>query len=131
LIADPATLEPMRRIVPPYSLNAWAAAALPAAAADTAYRDWYVGQAAESRRKLAAMCARLGLQTWPSAGNFILVRVGAHAPAIVSALGAKGIRVRDRSTETGCEGCIRVTAGLVDDTDRLMPAFEEVICAAR
>jgi len=131
LIADPATLEPMRRIVPPYSLNAWAAAALPAAAADTAYRDWYVGQAAQSRRKLAAMCARLGLQTWTSAGNFILVRVGAHAPAIVAALGAKGIRVRDRSTETGCEGCIRVTAGLVDDTDRLIPAFEEVICAAR
>jgi len=121
----------MRRIVPPYSLNAWAAAALPAAVADTAYRDWYVEQAAESRRRLTAMCARLGLRTWPSAGNFILVRVGAHAPQVVAALAARGIKVRDRSTEAGCEGCVRVTAGLVDETDRVIPAFEEVICAVR
>jgi histidinol-phosphate aminotransferase len=131
LAASPDTLEPMRRIVPPYSLNAWAAAALPAAVADTAYRDWYVEQAAESRRRLTAMCGRLGLQTWPSCGNFILVRVGGRAPAVVTALAGKGIRVRDRSTEAGCEGCIRVTAGLVDDTDRLIPAFEETICAVR
>ena len=131
LVGHPDTLEPMRRIVPPYSLNAWAAAALPAAVADTAYRDWYVAQAAESRRRLTAMCARLDLPTWPSQGNFILVRVGAHAPDLVAALAARGIKVRDRSAEAGCEGCIRVTAGLVADTDRLIPAFEEAVCAAR
>jgi len=131
LIGHPDTLEPMRRIVPPYSLNAWAAAALPAAVADTAYRDWYVDQAAESRRRLTAMCARLGLRTWPSAGNFILVRVGAHAPQVVAALAARGIKIRDRSTEAGCEGCVRVTAGLVDETDRVISAFEEVVCAVR
>ena len=131
LIASPGTLEPMRRIVPPYSLNAWVTAALPAAIADTAYRDWYVGQAAESRRRLAAMCARLGLQTWPSCGNFILVRVGPPAAAVVAALAAKGMTVRDRSTEAGCEGCLRITAGLVDDTDRVIPAFEEAVCAGQ
>ena len=131
LAANPGTLEPMRRIVPPYSLNAWVTAALPAAVADTAYRDWYVSQAAESRRRLTAMCARLDLPTWPSSGNFVLIRVGMRAPAIVAALAASGIRIRDRSTEVGCEGCIRVTAGLVDQTDRVIPALEEAICAAR
>lgn len=131
LVARADTLEPMRRIVPPYSLNAWAAAALPAAVADTPYRDWYVAQAAESRERLTAMCARLALDTWPSGGNFVLVRVGTHAAAVVAALAARGIRVRDRSTEPGCEGCIRITAGLVHDTDRLIPAFEEAICAVR
>ena len=131
LIARPDTLEPMRRIVPPYSLNAWAAAALPAAVADAAYRDWYVAQAAESRRRLAAMCDRLGLRTWPSLGNFILVRVGGSAKDVVAALAASGIKVRDRSAETGCEGCIRITAGLVEETDRVIPAFEEAVCAAR
>jgi len=131
LIARPDTLEPMRRIVPPYSLNAWAAAALPAAVADVAYRDWYVAQAAESRTRLAAMCDRLGLESWPSRGNFVLVRVGDGARDVVAALAAHGIRVRDRSSETGCEGCIRITAGLVEDTDRVIPAFEEAVCAAR
>ena len=121
----------MRRIVPPYSLNAWAAAALPAAVADVAYRDWYVAQAADSRARLAAMCARLGLESWPSCGNFILVRVGSAARDVVATLAAHGIKVRDRSSETGCEGCIRITAGLVEETDRVIPAFEEAVCAAR
>jgi histidinol-phosphate aminotransferase len=131
LIARPDTLEPMRRIVPPYSLNAWAAAALPAAIADLGYRDWYVAQAAESRRRLAEMCSRLGLQTWPSSGNFVLVRVGPRAADVVAGLAVQGIRIRDRSTESGCEGCVRITAGLVEETERVLPALEEAICAAR
>jgi histidinol-phosphate aminotransferase len=131
LVGCPGTLDPIRRIVPPYSLNAWAAAALPAAVADVAYREWYVAQAAESRRRLTDACARLGLRTWPSSGNFILVRVGARASDVVSALAASGIKVRDRSTEEGCEGCIRITAGVVDETDRVVPVFEEAVCAVR
>lgn len=131
LAAHEATLAPMRPIVPPYSLNAWVAAALPAAVADRAYRDWYVAQTIESRQLLATACARLGLHTWPSAANFVLVRVGSAAPSIVAALAARGIRVRDRSQEAGCEGCIRITAGLVEETARLIPVLEEVVCAAR
>jgi histidinol-phosphate aminotransferase len=130
LVAHPDTLSPMRRIVPPYSVNAWAAAVLPTAVADVNYRDWYVREAAQSRRLLFAMCERLGLQTWPSRANFVLIRVG-DAAALVTALAARGIRVRDRSHEAGCEGCVRVTAGVVADTTRLIRAFEEVICAAR
>ena len=130
LLAHPDTLAPMRNVVPPYSVNAWAAAVLPTATADVAYRDWYVRQAAESRRLLFAMCERLHLQTWPSRANFVLIRVG-DAPGVVAALAGRGFRVRDRSHEAGCAGCVRITAGVVADTERLIPAFEEVICAAR
>jgi histidinol-phosphate aminotransferase len=129
LVALPATLAPLRQVVPPFSLNAWATAALPVAIADLAYRDWYLEQAAESRALLFEACARLGLRTWPSVANFLLVRVG-NAPAVVSALAARGIRVRDRSKEHGCAQCIRITAGLVEDTRRAITALEEVLCAA-
>ena len=131
LVAHEETLAPMRRIVPPYSLNAWVTAVLPAAVADQRYRDWYVAQSAESRQLIAGACARLGLRAWPSHANFVLVRVGAAASAVVAALAARGIRVRDRSREPGCEGCIRITAGIVDETARLIPALEEAVCAAR
>lgn len=131
LVAHEDALAPMRRIVPPYSLNAWVAAVLPAAVADHGYRDWYVAQSAESRRLIADACGRLGLRTWPSDANFVLVRVGSGAAAVVAALAARGIRVRDRSREPGCEGCIRITAGIVDETARLIPALEEAVCAAR
>ncbi|HEY2434102.1 MAG TPA: histidinol-phosphate transaminase [Vicinamibacterales bacterium] len=131
LVAREDTLAPMRRVVPPFSLNAWVTAVLPAAVRDRDYRNWYVAQSAESRRLLADACTRLGLRTWPSHANFLLIHVGHAAPAVVAALAARGIRVRDRSQEAGCEGCIRITAGLVEDTRRLIPAFEEVVCAGR
>jgi len=131
VIAAPELLEPMRRVVPPYTLNAWATAALPVAIRDRAYRDWYLRESQESRRLLSAAIGTLGLQTWPSAANFALVRVGDRVGQIVEALAAKGIRVRDRSQEPGCEGCIRITAGLVDDTRRAIAALEEILCGAR
>jgi histidinol-phosphate aminotransferase len=131
LVAHEDTLAPMRRIVPPYSVNAWAAAALPAAVADRDYRDWYVRETVASRDLLFAACERLGLRTWPSHGNFLLVQIGPAAPEVVAALAARGIIVRDRSSEAGCEGCVRITAGLLADTERLIPALEEVVCATR
>jgi histidinol-phosphate aminotransferase len=131
VIAAPETLAPIARVIPPYSVNAWAAAALPAAVGDVEYRNWYVQQAAASRMLLADACRRLGLQTWPSAANFMLVRVGDGAPRIVAALAARGVIVRDRSKLAGCEQCIRITAGLVDDTTRLIAMLEEVLCAVR
>ena len=129
LVALPATLAPLRRVVPPYSVNAWAAAALPVAIADRAYRDWYLEQAAASRTLLTDACARLELRTWPSAANFVLVRVD-NAAAVVGGLAARGVRVRDRSADPGCRQCIRITAGLVEDTRRAIAALEEVVCAA-
>ncbi|PYR93051.1 MAG: histidinol-phosphate transaminase [Acidobacteria bacterium] len=129
LIAHPDTLAPIRRIVPPYSLNAWAAAALPVALNDRAYRDWYIAQAAESRDLLTKECVRLGLRTWPSAANFMLVHVGEKAPALTAALAARGIYVRDRSSEAGCQGCIRITTGVVEHTRQLIAALEEELCA--
>jgi histidinol-phosphate aminotransferase len=130
LVGLPATLAPLRRVVPPYSVNAWAAAAIPAAIADRAYRDWYLEQAAASRVLLTEACTRLDLRTWPSAANFLLVRVG-DGPAVIAGLAARGVRVRDRSGDAGCANCIRITAGVVDDTRRAIAALEEVLCAAR
>ena len=131
VFAAPATLAPLIRVIPPYSLNAWAAAALPAALADKDYRDWYIQQASASRMLLTEACRKLRLETWPSAANFMLVRVGERAPQIIAALAAKGVVVRDRSKEAGCEHCIRITTGLVDDTTRAVAALEEVLCGAR
>jgi histidinol-phosphate aminotransferase len=128
VVAAPETLAPLRRVIPPYSVNASAAAALPVAIADTEYRSWYLAQAAESRALMTAACSRLGLTTWPSAANFMLVRIGDRAPAIATALAARNIFVRDRSSEEGCRGCIRVTTGIVEHTRQLIAALEEALC---
>jgi histidinol-phosphate aminotransferase len=116
--------------VPPYSLNAYATAALPVALEDREYCAWYVAQARESRALLTDSCGRLGLRTWPSAANFMLVDAGQRAASLVGALAARDIFVRDRSSDFGCDGCIRMTTGIVDDTRRLIAALEEVWCGA-
>ena len=61
----------------------------------------------------------------------MLVRVGTRADEVVSKLAARGIFVRDRSGEPGCEGCVRITAGVVDHTQQCLLALEEILCGVR
>jgi histidinol-phosphate aminotransferase len=125
LIAHPSTLAPLRRILPPYSLNVCAVRALQAALADAAYVTWYVEQARQSRQLIYDWCGRFGVTFWKSEGNFVLLRVGEKAPALVAALAASGIHIRDRSRQPGCAGTVRITAGVVDHTERCLAAMEE------
>jgi histidinol-phosphate aminotransferase len=129
LIASAATLEPLRRVVPPYSINAVVAAALPAALGDRESLRWYLAQVDESKPLLYAAFERHGIPYWPSHANFVLARP-AGATSLVAALAARGIHVRDKSADPACPGCIRVTAGVVDDTRAFIAALEEVTCGA-
>lgn len=128
VVASPATLAPLRRIVPPYSLNVCAALALPAACADTEFYAWYLDQVAQSKTLMYAALDRLGVHYWKSDANFVLARFRGGAGPVVSALAARGLFVRDRSADAGCAGCIRMTAGVLDDTRALVTALEEVLC---
>jgi histidinol-phosphate aminotransferase len=132
LIGDPELIEVIRPVVPPYSLSVFAVAGWRAALRDRDYLAWYRMQVEESRELLYATAERLGMPYWKSAGNFVLVDVsGASEPgALVDALAARGILVRDRSADPGCAGCIRITAGLVRHTEMLIDALEG-LCAVR
>jgi histidinol-phosphate aminotransferase len=119
----------LRRSLPPYSINVMAATVLSAALNDRDYANWYRQQVERSRALVYGACDRLGLHYWRSHANFVLVRVGDDAPAIVDALAERKIFVRDRSTQPGCAGCIRITTGVVEHTDACLAALEEVLCA--
>lgn len=127
LVGDPDTLAPIRRVVPPYSVNACVAAALPAALGDTAYFDWYLDQVAQSKRLLYDAFDRLGVDYWKSAANFVLARFGEGCGRIAAGVAARGVHVRDRSRDAGCAGCLRVTAGVVEHTRAFITALEEVL----
>ena len=95
-----------------------------------AYTDDYLRQAEESKLLLYAACERWRLRYWKSAANFVLVRAGEHTAAVLEGALERGIYLRDRSTEPGCAGCLRITAGVVAHTRRAIAAIEEVLCAA-
>ena len=127
LVGHPDTLAPLRRLLPPYSVNVCAVRALDAALDDRAYLEWYVAQSEESRRLIYASCARLGLEYWKSQGNFVLIRIGDGATDVVQALADRAIHVRDRSKAPGCAGCVRITAGTVEATERCLAALEGIL----
>jgi histidinol-phosphate aminotransferase len=131
LLAHPDTLARIRPIVPPYSLNVCAAAGLRAALADRATLAWYVGQVERSREMIYDMCARLKLTYWTSGANFVLLRIGERAGDAVARLAARGIFIRDRTGDAGCDGCVRITAGVVEHTAQCVTALEEILCAER
>ncbi len=131
LIGRIETLAPIRRAILPYTLNAYAAAALPAALDDREYYEWYLAEVQESKRLLYDVLARAGVRFWPSDGNFVLVYFGGDLDRVIAAVAGRGINIRDRSADPGCAGCARITAGVLDHTRQLVAALEEVLCAGR
>jgi len=131
LVGAPDTIDPARFAIPVYSLNIAAVVALEAALGDLAYVQEYVRQVQESKALLYAACDRLGLKYWRSDANFVLVRIGDRVAEVIDGARARGIFLRDRSSEPGCEGCLRMGTGYVDHTQRGISAIEEVLCGAR
>ena len=111
-------------------MNIAAVVAVRAALEDRAYVDDYLRQVTESKALLYAACDRLGLTYWTSSANFVLVRAGGRLGDLVEGVAARGIYVRDRSTEPGCSGCVRIATGIVEHTRRCIAAMEEALCVA-
>lgn len=127
LAGDAEQMRAIRRLASPYNVNAVALAALPAALQDQEYMEQYVAEVRCSREVLERELEILGLRYWPSRANFVLVRVGLAYGEFIRALRGRGILVRDRHGDSGCEGCVRLTVGSLDQTQTLINALRDVI----
>jgi histidinol-phosphate aminotransferase len=131
VVGQPPALDPLRMVTLPFNINGVAIAATLAALEDQEFLPAYARQVAESRRRIYAACDRLGLPYWPSAANFVLVRVGDSVAPFVQAMAARNVHVRDRSKDPATPGCIRITAGVLEHTDRAIEALESVVGSVR
>jgi histidinol-phosphate aminotransferase len=128
LVGDAEQMTSLRLVASPYNVNAVALACLPEAIADQAYVSQYVSEIREERARLQSILEGAGIQFWPSQANFVLMRVGPskmQAASFVDSMRRRGILVRDRSSDYGCEGCVRITAGTKQQSDRLFSALQE------
>jgi histidinol-phosphate aminotransferase len=117
----------LRRVGSPYSVNSVALACLPEALADQDYIQRYVDDVLQGRKALEEKLKLLAIQYWPSQANFVLLRIGERAKKFISAMRERGILVRDRSSDYGCAGCVRITLGAAADNARLLAALPEVL----
>src|SRR5437763_17020971 len=117
----------VRRVASPYNVNGVALACLPAAIQDQKYIHDYVSQVRQGRDELMRFLTDSGVKFWTSHANFVLARFGDRKDPFVAAMRARGILVRDRSRDPGCQGCVRITVGTTDQTSQLLGVLQEVL----
>lgn len=130
LIGDAEQMHAVRVVGSPYNVNAVALACVPEAIQDQSYLAEYVEGVLEARARLQNMLAASGIEFWSSEANFVLLRVGlskADSANFVEQMRRRGILVRDRSNDHGCEGCVRITVGPREHADRLLAALQATI----
>jgi histidinol-phosphate aminotransferase len=127
LAGDAEQLAMVRRVASPYNVNAVALAVLAEALRDQEYIEHYVAEVKRGRDLLQEELGALGLHYWPSRANFVLVQVGSAYLAFIQSLRGRGILVRDRNSDPGCEGCVRLTVGSLEHTRALISALRDVV----
>ena len=115
---------PMRKAQPPYAVNAPALAAAVATAEDKPWVRRYAADVVRNRTRLESTLRQLGIPFLPSAANFILMNVADRAAPLLAAMRLKGILLRDRKSDFGREGWIRVTVGSRTQMARFTRALE-------
>jgi histidinol-phosphate aminotransferase len=130
LLAGPSELlKWVRRVLSPYSVNSLALACLPPALEDAAYLDWYVGEVLAARAEFEAALDGSGIRRWPSRANFVLVEIGAQHAEFARLMHAAGVLVRDRSSDPGCDGCVRITIGTREQMRQAVTALNASLAA--
>jgi histidinol-phosphate aminotransferase len=127
VIADPAVIGLLQRVIAPYPLVATAVdAALQATSGDAITRQQdFVASVRSGRADLQGFLAKCDWveACWESKANFILVRVP-DAGELVKWCADRGIRIRDFSSQPQLEGCVRLTIGSSDELTALKTALQ-------
>ena len=116
----------LRRICSPFNVNAFAIECLAEALADKQFVADYVRQVVASREWLQRELESLGFKCWPSQANFVLVRFAEQRAAILAALEARGIALRNRPD---CAGCARITVGTQPEMEYVISELKQVLSA--
>jgi len=128
LLAGPVELMRwIKRVLSPYSVNSLALACLPPALEDAAYLDWYVAEVLAARAEFEAALDAAGVRRWPSRANFVLVEIGARHKEFTRLMSEAGVLVRDRSSDPGCDGCVRITIGTCEQMRQAAVALNKTL----
>jgi histidinol-phosphate aminotransferase len=125
LAGNAELLKSVRKVSSPYNVNGIALDCLAAAIQDDEYLNWYVEQVRVGRERMMAGLDQLGVGYFPSAANFVLMKIGPKHKELVEAMRRRGVLLRDRSTDPGCDGYVRITIGIEDHVTCGLAALRE------
>ena len=119
VIALEKSLSLVRRAMPPFPVNLAALVAAEAAIDEARTIRTYVRNTLKLRSWFSEQLSKLGAQTFPSAGNFLLANFGPSGPPLFAALERKGILLRPRTHDMGA-GFVRITIGTLAEMQTLL-----------
>src|SRR5215813_14548627 len=127
VMAGPADqMSVLRRIAPPFNVNAFAIECLAEALNDREFVEHYVSQVCSTREWLRAALEEMGFKCWPSHTNFLLANFGELRPAILDGMTKKGIALRNRPD---CDGCVRISIGTQQEMERVLAVLKPIVAA--
>jgi histidinol-phosphate aminotransferase len=125
MLAGNATLlKYVRKVSSPYNVNGVALDCLPVAIADQDYLAWYTGQVRVGRERMMEGLRELGVPFFPSCANFVLMNIGPKHKELVAAMRTHGVLLRDRSSDPGCDGFVRITIGVEEHVKQGLAALQ-------
>jgi histidinol-phosphate aminotransferase len=125
LVGNAALMKYVRKVSSPYNVNGVALDCLPVALADDAYVQWYAAQVHAGRARMMDGLRGLGVEFFPSHANFMLMKIGPKHGELVKAARARGVLLRDRSADPGCDGYVRITIGVEEHVTRGLAALKD------
>ena len=128
--ASEEVIRVLNLIKPPYNISAPTQALVLDALNHVAEKDQMVAQTLAERTRLADALNRLPMvqHVFPSDANFLLVRFD-DANDTFNQLIDSQVIVRNRSSVTRCEGCLRISVGTPAENDRLLAVLESIFAA--
>jgi histidinol-phosphate aminotransferase len=129
-LAHPVVAREIAKAKLPYNVNVVTLAAAAVALRHSAILEERVrGIVAERARLTARLRSLRGLAVFPSAANFVLIRLEREPARTVfqRLLDEHGILVRDVSAGADLAQCLRVSIGTADDTDAVADALGAIL----
>lgn len=124
LLSSADVIRELRRIHAPYAVNTAALAGALAVVRHHAQIRRYAREVVSARGQLEQALRRMGVPVYPSAANFLLVDFGVRAPELLEALRRRGILLRDRRSDFGRVGWVRITVGSREHVRTLIRELE-------
>lgn len=125
-VSHPQVAELLNRVRQPFNVNSLAQVAALAALEDRAHLQWVIETNRAGMGQLTSGFASLGLESIPSAANFVTVNLARGSGPVYEALLRKGCIARPVSNY-GLPNHLRVSIGLADENDRFLTALDEVL----
>jgi histidinol-phosphate aminotransferase len=127
VIANPAVIDLLLRVIAPYPMAATAIDAAMQATSGAAVdrKAQFIKDVVRDREDLIIFLKNCPwvIEIWQSRANFVLIRVP-DADGLVTWCDTSGLKIRNFSSQAGLAGCVRLTIGSDKEMAKLKAALE-------